>query len=296
MKFDQRLSMYVAAVEDSLGSFFPERPELLYAKVFRSMRYSVMAGGKRLRPVLLLEFNRICGGGMSDAMAFACALEAIHTYSLIHDDLPCMDNDDFRRGKPTNHRVFGEAVAVLAGDGLLSAAFEMMLAPQNKGALTADRILRAAYEIAVASGINGMVGGQIIDINPEETEMSIDRLATMDALKTGALISAACKAGCILAGADEELVFAAGEYASSLGLAFQIVDDMLDINGRFENTGKPVGSDQNKSKYTYPALIGIDECRKMVKTLTGSAVYALSPFHDTSFLSELAENLVNRDR
>jgi len=296
MRFDERLSFYVNGVEEALSRLFPERPELSHAVLFKALRYSVLAGGKRLRPVLLLEFHRICGGAFTAALPFACAIEAVHTYSLIHDDLPCMDNDDFRRGKPTSHRVFGEAVAVLAGDGLLNAAFEIMLASGDNATLPADRVVRAAHEIAVCAGARGMIGGQVIDITSENTAISADQLKDMYALKTGALISAACKAGCILAGADEKLIGAAGHYALSLGLAFQIVDDILDIRGNSELTGKSVGSDRSNMKLTYPALVGVDESYNLVKALTAEATDALLPFHDTDFLRELAASLIDRDR
>ena len=254
-----------------------------------------MAGGKRLRPALVLEFCRLCGGDVRTALPFACALEMIHTYSLIHDDLPCMDNDDLRRGKPTNHKVYGEAMAVLAGDGLLNLAFETASDPMLLASIDPQTQLRAIRTLSRSSGMEGMIGGQVLDIEAETRPISLEELKTLQSLKTGALIGAAASLGCILGGADGKKTEAAQEYARCIGLAFQIQDDILDIEGDEAVLGKPIGSDADNQKSTYPSLLGLDACKQMVHDLSRQAVEALEgAFEDTGILVPLAWSLAER--
>ncbi len=289
-------SDYLSAVEEALGRYVPE-PPLMQAELFRAMRYSLFAGGKRIRPTLVLEFCGLCGGDQEAALPFACAVEMIHTYSLIHDDLPCMDDDGMRRGKPSNHVVFGEAQALLAGDSLLTAAFETMLSSESVGKVGAQRAADAAGVLAAAAGAYGMAGGQAIDLMSEGKRIPVETLRKMDECKTGALIRAAAKMGCILAGAESSLVRAADGYAAAVGLAFQIVDDILDVQGNEKALGKPVGSDRDNGKSTYVSLLGPESARRSVRELTAAAVSSLGAFRgDTEYLRALAENLAKRDR
>ena len=259
------------------------------------MRYSLLAGGKRLRPVLLLEACRLCGGAVEDALPFAGAIEMVHTYSLIHDDLPCMDDDDLRRGRPTNHKVFGEANAVLAGDGLLTAAFETMLAPGQK--LPPERVLAAAGILARAAGGRGMVGGQVLDMAGEGRALGLTEVEELQRLKTGALIRAAVEMGCAVAGGAEEQREALCRYADCLGLAFQIQDDILDVVGDEATLGKPIGSDVRSDKTTFVALKGLADCRILVAELTDRAVEALAPFgSEAESLRGLAQSLAGREK
>lgn len=289
---EQKLNEYAILVEQKLTEYIQPACSLGYEKVFEAARYSAMAGGKRIRPVLVLEFCRICGGDIETALPFACALEMIHTYSLIHDDLPCMDNDDLRRGKPTNHKVYGEAMAVLAGDGLLNLAFETASQPQPK--LPPEVQLAAIYALATASGMNGMIGGQVLDLEAENHHISLSELQTLQSLKTGALLKVAASLGCITAQATVEQRKAAETYAQKIGLAFQIRDDMLDIVGDADVFGKPIGSDAENGKSTYPSLLGMEACRKRIEELTTEAIQALSCFADCTFLTELAQLLAGR--
>jgi geranylgeranyl diphosphate synthase type II len=287
---------YISTVEDALARFVPEN-SLMQSELFRAMRYSLLAGGKRIRPILLLEFCGLCGGDQEAALPFACAVEMIHTYSLIHDDLPCMDNDDMRRGKPSNHVVFGEAQALLAGDALLTRAFEVMLSLESIRLAGAEKAANAAGALAAAAGAYGMAGGQAIDLMSEGKQISMEMLQKMDECKTGALIRASAKMGCILAGAERNLVRAADEYAAAVGFAFQIVDDILDVKGNAAALGKPIGSDKEKEKSTYVSLLGIEKAQKAVSQLTEEAVCALDAFSDdTSYLRGLAMELAHRDR
>ena len=262
--------------------------------LYDAMRYSLLAGGKRIRPVLLLECCRICGGDPQAALPFAGAVELIHTYSLIHDDLPCMDDDDLRRGRPTNHKVYGEATAVLAGDALLTAAFEFMLEPQ--AALPPERALEAAGILARAAGGRGMVGGQVLDMAGEGHALGMNEVEELQRLKTGALISAAAEMGCVLAGGTAEQRQGAVRYAQCLGLAFQIQDDILDVVGDEATLGKRVGSDAKREKTTFVTLKGVEACRELVDKLTAEAEASLSCFGPAGeHLRALAETLAGRD-
>ncbi len=264
-----------------------------YKTVVEAMRYSFLLGGKRIRPIILLEFFRICGGKDNNALPFAISLEMIHTYSLIHDDLPCMDNDDMRRGKPSNHKMFGEDMALLAGDGLLTEAFYMASQCKN---IPADSVLRAIGELSLLSGYRGMVGGQVIDLESEGKNISADIIEELNLLKTGGLLRAAAKIGAILAGASEEKIFAADNYGKYLGLAFQIVDDILDYCGDEKLLGKPVNSDEKNNKSTFVSIYGIEKCREMVDEYTKLALDCLKSIGgDTAFLEELTVYLANRN-
>ena len=278
---------YLDEINSALKEYLPAADDV----VSQAMRYSVENGGKRIRPALLLEFCRVCGGDYKKAVPFACALEMIHTYSLIHDDLPCMDNDDFRRGKPSCHIAFGEEYALLAGDALLTLAFETAM----KSNLSAEITVKAAKELAKAAGVTGMVGGQVLDLQNEGKKVGVSDLQKTDELKTGELIRAACVLGCVCAGADDKKIAAAEKYAHDIGIAFQIVDDILDVTSDEETLGKPIGSDEENQKSTYVSLLGIEKSRKTAEELTLNAQKDLDAFDgDVSSLKDFAEKLKNR--
>ena len=266
-----------------------DRKSSLQYEFYDIMSYSLMAGGKRLRPILMLKCCEMCGGNADDAMPFACAMEMIHTYSLVHDDLPSMDNDDYRRGMPTTHIMFGEANAILAGDALLNKAFETMA----KAPVSAEKAIRVIAEIATSSGVEGMIGGQVLDI--ENGEMSLQRLEYVDARKTGAIIKSSCTSGAILADATDEEIAAVSDFAINLGIAFQIQDDILDVIGTTEELGKPVGSDEEMNRTTYVKSFGIDGAKEKLMLHTQKAIDALSPFGDKAdFLIRLTKYLAGR--
>lgn len=281
---------YISLINDALYSYvnFSGGEE---DEVAKAMLYSLKNGGKRVRPMLVLEFCRVCGGDVESALAFACAVEMVHTYSLIHDDLPCMDDDDFRRGQPSCHKKFGEATALLAGDGLLTLAFETVCSAK----LDAEKKVNAVMLLSSCAGYLGMIGGQTMDLQHEGQSISLDVLRKTDELKTGCLIRCACLLGCIAAGAGEEQCKAAEVYAEKIGLAFQVVDDLLDITSTTEQLGKPVGSDKENEKSTYPSLLGIAESAALADELTSQAVEALSVFgEEADFLSAYAVRLSKR--
>lgn len=280
-------------IEQALKDFLPDN-DCLEKNLINSMGYSLTAGGKRIRPRLLLEFCSLCGGNIKDAMPLACAVEMIHTYSLIHDDLPCMDNDDYRRGKPSNHKVYGEDIALLSGDALQALAFKT--ATSNLTPNNAYNVARAVNNLADYCGANGMVGGQVIDLENEGKTSTVDVLKEMDEKKTSAIIKSACEMGCIIAGAGEEEIKNASIFGECIGLAFQIQDDILDVTADQNKLGKPVGSDKENNKSTYVTLLGLDECRKLVDTLTENAIKSLNKFKgDVTSLKELALSLAKRD-
>ena len=292
MSYLEQMQQDCARVEEWLRTCFMGREPR--ADLYDAMRYSLLAGGKRLRPVLLLESCRMCGGDVEGALPFACAVEMLHTYSLIHDDLPAMDNDDLRRGRPTNHVVYGEATAILAGDGLLTAAFETML--EHGGDLPAPRVLAAAACLGRAAGARGMVGGQALDMAGEGHALALADVEELQRLKTGALIAAAAEMGCILAGGGAEARAAVRRYAEKLGLAFQIRDDMLDVEGDEATLGKPIGSDAENEKTTFVTLKGLEWCQDAVERLTREAQEALDVFPEAGFLCWLAGELVARKK
>ena len=265
----------------------------LSPRLAAAMKYSLMAGGKRLRPVLLMAAADAVGGRGDLYVTTGCALEMIHTYSLIHDDLPAMDNDDYRRGKPTNHKVYGEGMAILAGDALLTLAFEVMLRQKDAAPETLTAVVR---EMSIAAGANGMVGGQAIDLDSEGKEISMETLRKMHMGKTGALFRAALRSGAILAGASETQLAALTRYAENFGLAFQITDDILDVTGDEAAIGKPVGSDEKNHKSTYVTLTSLEEAGKLAAQAVDEAEKALEIFgENAAFLRELAAYLLERN-
>lgn len=286
MDYERHYEQYRVAVEDYLSTLFAGSAP--YDRLYDAMRYSVLSGGKRIRPVLTLEFARLGGIDWHLALPYACALELVHNYSLIHDDLPCMDDDDLRRGKPTNHKVYGECTAVLAGDALQAEAFGTIL----RSELPAERRARCAEHLANAAGVDGICGGQFMDMleNPPADEAWITDL---QGRKTGSLLSAACAMGVAAAGAGEEKTELALRYGAALGAAFQIRDDMLDVLSTEAELGKPIGSDAEEGKVTFMSLYGEEKCASMVARLTGLAV-ELAGELGSDFLAELASRLSDR--
>lgn len=290
------LDAHRRAVEEALPDYLPVG-NLPQATVMRAMQYACSEGGKRLRPVLTLEFCRLCCGETERAMPFAAAVEMIHSYSLVHDDLPCMDNSPMRRGKPSVHAAFGEDMALLAGDGLLNLAFETMLDPARRAGVPAERALSAAFTLAKGAGIYGMVGGQVIDLESEGHAIGFDLLRVLQEGKTAALIAAACEMGCIIGGGGQKQTAAAQRFGIHLGLCFQMIDDILDVTSTPEQLGKPVGSDATNEKTTYVSLLGLDEVRRLAEEHTAAAVLALKAFkRDTTDLRTLADRLLSRSR
>ena len=261
--------------------------------VLDAMNYSVSNGGKRIRPILAIEFAKICNGDIDVALNFGCAVEMIHTYSLIHDDLPCMDNDDMRRGKPSCHIAFGEDNALLAGDALLTEAFGLMATSKNA---SDKNIVRAVLYLSSFAGINGMIGGQVLDLQFEKTKPTIEEILKMYSLKTCGLLKAACVLGCLSSDEyDENKINAAINYAENLGIAFQIQDDILDIEGDAESLGKPVGSDEKNDKSTAVKFFGIEKSKELVIEYTEKAISSLNSFdNDTDKLRQIAYMLINR--
>ena len=286
---NERSAAYKAYIEAFLQDWYGRFHDEPQKELFEAMEYSLLAGGKRLRPVFAFEFCRLCGGQWQAAAPFAAAVEMIHTYSLIHDDLPCMDNDDFRRGRPTNHKVYGEAMAVLAGDALLTDAF----AVASTAVLPEPRDLGFAISVlSECAGSLGMVGGQVLDIKAEQRECTEDEILNIQSRKTGALINAACVLGVIAGGGSEEQLSAASRFAGALGLAFQIRDDMLDVIGTREEMGKAVGTDETKN--TFVRLYGLEKCEELVQRYTQVAIDALDAFEDSDYMIALARSLTDR--
>ncbi len=295
MDLKKYLKEQCARIDAALDNYLPKETELPHS-VHRAMRYSIFAGGKRVRPILTLAACQAVGGDTGRAVPAACAMEMIHTYSLIHDDLPAMDDDDFRRGNPTNHKVFGEAIAILAGDALLTEAFKMASDPRFSGGCDPAALLVVIHEIATCAGSYGMVGGQVIDMESEGRQ-DID-LATVQYIhthKTGALIKASVVAGALLGGAAEQQLAAITRYGEAAGLAFQIADDILDIEGTTEEIGKDAGSDQARGKATYPALMGLSAAREEALSMMDEALGALEIFGaEADPLREIARYIVQR--
>ena len=284
------LKEYKILIDAKLAEYF-RADDMPQAGLFESMRYSLNAGGKRIRPILVLEFCRITGGDCDKALPAACAIEMLHTYSLIHDDLPCMDNDDLRRGKPTNHVVYGECTATLAGDALQAEAFGTIL----RSELPAEARAECARILADAVGADGMCGGQFLDMIGENKMLTAQELDEINSRKTGALLIAACTMGVAAAGGSDKQLEAAAMFGADIGAAFQIRDDMLDVISTSEQLGKPIGSDAQEHKNTYMALYGADRCMEMIKKLTEQAKAVLNEaFDDTAFLCELADSMVTR--
>lgn len=283
---------YKNLVDSKLSEFF-NPSGMSYDGLLESMHYSLTAGGKRIRPTLVLEFCRISGGDVEKALPVACAIEMLHTYSLIHDDLPCMDNDDLRRGKPTNHVVYGECTATLAGDALQAEAFGTIA----RSELPAENKIACVEILADAVGSDGMCAGQYLDMVGESKRLTEEDLDDINSRKTGALLIAACRMGVAAAGGSGEMLEAAAHYGACVGAAFQIRDDILDVISTSEELGKPIGSDAQEHKNTYMALLGESKCMEMIEKLTNQAKSALcGAFDDTKFLCDLADSMVTRKK
>lgn len=286
------LRNYISIIDKELLTLIEDK-SCLQDSVIKAMRYSISIGGKRIRPILALEFSRILGG-KDAALVPACAIEMIHTFSLIHDDLPCMDDDDFRRGEKSCHVVFGEDIALLAGDALSIKAFEIIAQQAKDGAISAEIANEIILTLAKSSGIFGMCGGQVIDLESEGESITADTLSTIHRLKTGALISMSCEVGCIVAGASQEQREQAALFGQKLGLAFQIIDDILDVEGDEIALGKPIGSDAELGKTTYVTLFGVEKAKQMAKSVTDEALNILAGFPNSDFLTSLTKELLVR--
>ncbi len=293
MSFNEKYNEYLDLVNTELMRYL-DKSDSMYQTVLDAMKYSVENGGKRIRPILLLEFCAVCGGDIKKALPFACAIEFIHTYSLIHDDLPCLDNDDFRRGEPSCHKKFSEPMALLAGDALLTYAFEIASQSVETHDVDAKSAVKAINLLSNLSGIDGMIGGQVIDVENEGKDTCEEVLNRIHLLKTAALIKASCTIGAIVAGASDSQIKKASEYAQALGLAFQIIDDILDVTGTFEDLGKPIGSDEQSGKTTFVTLVGLDKSKQIAKELSQKAVNIAKSFNDSEFLIELTQFLLDR--
>ena len=287
--FQLRYDSYRAAVDDYLGGLFADAKDKPYRRLQEAMRYSLLAGGKRVRPVMTLAFCDMLGGQWREALPFACALELVHTYSLIHDDLPCMDDDDLRRGRPTCHKVYGETMAVLAGDALQGEAFGLIAAAP---AMTAQQRIDAVAVLSAACGGGGMVAGQVLDV--DHLAQGEADLRLLHRLKTGAMLQAAAELGCVAAGADDGLRQRARDYGCHIGLAFQVRDDVLDVVADQEELGKPIGSDRAEGKRTFVDLLGLEACQALVAEETAKAKAALADLPDSGFLLNLADHLAER--
>lgn len=295
MEFDIQLKNKINDVNDVISKFAPAETGL-QKHIMEAMNYSLLAGGKRLRPLIMKETYKMFGGDNAEIEPFMAAIEMIHTYSLIHDDLPCMDNDDYRRGRKTNHVVFGEAIALLAGDSLLNYAFEVMT-KASVGSENPAKCLKAISILAQKAGIYGMIGGQIIDVETEGTPIAMDTVMKIHRLKTAALIEAAMMMGAVMAGASDKEVKEVEQIANYVGLAFQIQDDVLDVTSTTEELGKPVLSDEKNEKTTYVSLVGVDQAKADVKKYSETAMDKLSMLdRECAFLAELFEMLINRKK
>ena len=284
-----------ALVDRALERWMPGE-EVLPRSLHQAMRYSVFAGGKRLRPILMIAACESVGGHARQVLHAACAMEMIHTYSLIHDDLPAMDDDDFRRGRPTNHKVYGEATAILAGDALLTEAFRILADAEANRSVPPATVIKVIELVARYAGSQGMVGGQVVDMESEGKEIDFPTLEYIHTHKTGGLILASVQVGALLGGANDSQVAAIKRFGGAAGLAFQIADDILDVVGDQQHLGKNVGSDQARGKATYPAQLGLDEARQRADELCGIAISALAPLGESAeILQELARYIVNRD-
>lgn len=294
MEFKQCLKEKASFVEKVLKEYMPKE-EGYQKTVIEAMNYSLSAGGKRLRPILTLEACKIVGGNEDEAIPFAIAIEMIHTYSLIHDDLPALDNDDLRRGRPTNHKVYGEAMGILAGDALLNYAFEVMLAGSiNKE--NPEKYLKAINEIAKGAGIYGMIGGQVVDVESENKQIEKEKLDYIHMNKTAAMMVGCMRAGATIGGANSEQMEEITKYAKNIGLSFQIVDDILDIVGDESKLGKKVGSDIANHKSTYPSLLGLDKSKEIAHNLIDEAKKSIEKLSDdVDFLNGLAEYIIDRE-
>lgn len=295
MDFKSALKDKKIYFESRLQSYIPNMNT--YQKtLFEAMKYSLDAGGKRLRPILLMESAALFNHDIEDTIPFACAMEMIHTYSLIHDDLPAMDDDDLRRGKPTNHKIFGEGIAVLAGDGLLNYSFEIMLEHALKNEKNSCKYVKAMNEVAKAAGVRGMIAGQVVDLESENKKIDKDTLDFIHMNKTSAMIIGSMRAGAIIGGASDKELEDITNYAKNIGLAFQVVDDILDIVGDEKKLGKDIGSDLENNKSTYPSLFGIEKSREIARNLIDDAKKYIYGFDGKNeFLNGLAEYIIDRE-
>ncbi len=291
--YTPRLVSHLSQIEAALPQYLPQDGEL-QDTVIHGMSYACEGGGKRLRPVLLLEFCRLCCGDTDRALPFAAAIEMIHSYSLVHDDMPCMDNSPMRRGKPSVHTVYGEAMALLVGDALLNRAFEVALDERNLSTVSPASVVKAASILANYAGINGMIGGQVVDLESENKVIDTDTLKYLQEKKTAALIQSACQMGCAVGDGTDEQLTAAGQFGYYLGLAFQVIDDILDVTSTAEALGKPVGSDEENHKNTYVSLLGVDGAFALAEEYTQKAVTQLRSFADSEDLCMLANQFLKR--
>lgn len=290
MDYNKKFNEYLELINNKINNLIPNE-----GIIYEAMNYSLKAGGKRIRPIMVLEFCQMCGGDINKAMPLALATEIIHTYSLIHDDLPCMDDDDLRRGKPTNHKVFGEAMAVLAGDALLNFAFESVLESGEKADLSETQIIKALKELSTFSGSRGMIGGQVVDLLNENKESDLETLNKMHNLKTGALFKASSVLGCIAANASDDKILEAKNYAQNIGLAFQITDDILDVTGDANKMGKNAKSDISNNKSTFVSILGLQKANEFAVQYTNDAKAALNNFPNNEFMLWLSDMLINRE-
>ena len=297
MDFEKKYGIFLERAEKTINKFFKET-DIPQKSVFEAMRYAITGGGKRLRPVLVMAAAELCGADENDAAIVGLAVECVHNYSLIHDDLPCMDDDELRRGRATCHVKFGEDIAVLAGDGLLNAAFEILANTDNFNTLSSGKLLRIIRCLADSSGAYGIIGGQVVDIESEKKQgITKEQLDYLHSRKTGALIRAAVRCGCLCGECDERIHNATDLFAAKLGLAFQIKDDILDVEGDQEKLGKPVGSDEKSEKTTYVSLFGIERAKEYLKEVTNSAISSIDGFgEEADFLRQLALWLLQREK
>ena len=294
MDVKEILSDYAEMTERALDRYLPPT-ECLQKNVILAARHSLTAGGKRIRPALVMEFCRVCGGEPESALPVACAIEMMHTFSLIHDDLPCMDNDDMRRGKPSCHKAYGEATALLAGDALAIMPSQIIAQAAVERKISTEAAVKIIALLNERAGIMGMIGGQVIDTENEGKKLPENILLEMYRMKTGALLEFCCRAGCIAAGAGADKQLAAGTYALKMGLAFQIIDDILDVTADEKLLGKPVGSDSASGKYTYVTCVGIEKARQEAQRLTNEAIEQLGELEGNEFLVGLTKMLLDRN-
>ncbi len=286
---------YINKIENYLENSFTIKNSCIQKDIVDAMKYSLSAGGKRIRPILVLEFYKMCGG-KEDILPIACSVEMIHTFSLIHDDLPCMDDDDYRRGKLSCHKKYGEALALLAGDNLATLPYEIISDAAFNGIISFETATKVIKELTSSVGYNGMIGGQVIDLISEDKFIDAKTLTNLDLLKTGALIKTSCVIGCILANASKDKINKAIKFAENLGIAFQIIDDILDVTGSFELLGKPINSDNECKKSTYVSIFGLEEAKKKANELTQNAMSFLTGFDDNQFITDLTMMLLEREK
>ena len=295
MDIKERLADYAEMTEEALYKYLPE-VECLQKNVIKAARYSLSAGGKRIRPALVMEFCRVCGDDPETALPIACAIEMLHTFSLIHDDLPCMDDDDLRRGKPSCHKAFGEATAVLAGDALAMLPFQVIAEAGLKKTLSQDAALKIIKLLGELSGVWGMIGGQTVDLENENKRPEVSVITEMYRMKTGALLEFCCRAGCIAAGAGADKQLAAGSYGQRLGLAFQIIDDILDVTSSADVLGKNVGSDSEHHKSTFMTFFDVDKAKEFAQRYTDEAKSKIAKYEGSDNLCALADYLCSREK